>query len=524
MGLNSPEEVGGNPLPTAVSVGCSEPLIGANIAFSTYPGLTRGVAHVLYAYGDDWLREHVAQRLFAGEWTGTMGLTEPQAGSAVGDAKTLAEPHGERYRIRGTKIFISGGEQDITENIAHLVLARTPDAPAGVKGLSLFIVPKVRINGDGSLGERNDVVCAGIEEKMGMHGSATCVMSFGDHDACEAIRVGKEHDGIRMMFMLMNEARIGTGLHGLSAAATCYGIALEYAKERIQGVAIADMRNPEAPRVPIIAHPDVRRMLFSMKAKTEGMRALLYKAADCAEWAERAADEEARTRHGHLLEILTPIVKAYCSDVGFDVAVTAVQTMGGAGYVHESGLEQYVRDVKAASIYEGTNGIQALDLIGRKMTREHGRYFITFMDEVEKSLAASAAHGVVGPLANRVQEEQGRVREVAGALAMAGMSGDLQTSALMATPFLTMMGNLSVGWLLCEQAVIAADALDALAAQAGAKTPEARAVLTESSSEAGFYANKLHTAEFFVRNVMVQNLGLARECTDGYRGILQAPI
>jgi alkylation response protein AidB-like acyl-CoA dehydrogenase len=524
MGLTAPEDLGGSNVPLAVGIGAGEALTAANPAFSIYTGLTRGVARLLERYGSKWQRETIAQRLFTGEWTGTMCLTEPQAGTAVGDARTTATRDGETYLVRGTKIFISGGENDIGKNIVHLVLARVQGAPAGIKGLSLFVVPKKWINGDGSLGEPNDVVCAGIEEKMGLHGSATCVMQFGDKKGSRGFIVGEEGRGIEMMFHLMNEARIGTGLQGLACGAAAYQTALAYAKERVQGVELANLRDVNARRVPIIEHPDVRRMLFTMKSKVEGMRALLTFACWLADQAKSNPDEAVQKKELGLLEILTPICKAYCSDTGFDVTVMAIQVLGGYGYCKESGVEQLARDVKVASIYEGANGIQGLDLVGRKLSKNNGELFFDLMSRIEATIEETRAHPALAELSAALESEAKRAREVTGRIAQAGMSGDVTTPALGASAYLTLLGNLVLGWLLTQQAAIAYDRISEMCLDKSARTPEARAKLVEQNADAQFYDGKLHTAAFFVKNLLPANAWLAQQIGAGYREVATARL
>ena len=395
-GISSSPDFGGQGMPSAIGIAVAEFFIGSCCSFGMTPGLSRGSAGLIESFGSDELKAIYCEKMYTGEWAGTMCLTEPQAGSAVGDLKTTAKKKGDDWIINGTKSFITSGDHDLTENIIHLVLARTEGAPAGIKGISLFVVPKFRVNDDGSLGELNDVVCGNIEHKMGIHASSTCTLNFGDNDACVGYLVGEECAGIKCMFQLMNEARIGVGMQGMGQAGAVYMGALAYAKERIQGVEITEMRNVDAPRVPIIDHPDIRRMLMLMKAYTEGCRALLYQTAYYVDLAETAADEEEKEGYEMMIDLLTPICKAYSTDVAFRVSEWGIQVLGGYGYCSEYPMEQYMRDIKILSIYEGTNGIQALDLLGRKIAMKGGMLFMKYVMELNDFIEANKEHARVG--------------------------------------------------------------------------------------------------------------------------------
>ena len=524
ISLSAPEEIGGAGMPILVGVAVGEILSGANTAFATYPGLTRFAARFIARFGDDSMRETFVGRLYSGEWSGTMCLTEPQAGSAVGDIRTTAERKGDEYLISGSKLFITAGEHDLTPNIIHLVLARTPDAPKGIKGLSLFIVPKIWVEPDGSLGEPNDVTCSGIEEKMGIHAASTCTLNFGDNGRCRALILGSEGEGMKIMFDLMNAARIGCGVQGLCAGAVAYLHALDYAKERIQGVEIQNIRDFDAPRVPIIKHPDVKRMLFTMKAQVEGMRALLYRAAYYADLSACHPEQETRDRYHKLLELLTPICKAYCSDTGFKVTVMAIQTYGGYGYVKEHPIEQLMRDAKIFSIYEGANGIQALDLIGRKIPKNNGEYYMLLMDEIGATIKANQDHPVLDRLAERLEKEVGRVRTVTGRFAESGLQGDLGFPTLNATAYLDLLGNVILGWLLLDQAAIAHDKLSQMILDRGVDSVEARERLLAEDSSARYYDNKVKTAAFFIQSLLPENAGIAECILEGDQEILQVEL
>jgi len=531
LALTADERFGGARLPSSFAIAIGETMTSANLSFSPYPGLSRGAARLLEKFGAPFMHELVVPKLFDGTWTGTMCLTEPHAGTAVGDLKTTATKvtsskvtsdagaasTGDRYRIKGTKIFISGGEHEMTENIVHLVLARTPDAPPGIKGVSLFLVPKRRFDNNGNVGVANDVTCIGIEEKMGLHGSSTCQLAFGEADACEGFLIGEENQGIQIMFQLMNEARIGTGLHGLSAATVAYQVARDYAAERVQGTEIERMREVDAPRVTIDRHPDVRRMLFTMKAKTEGMRALLYKAAFLADDARSNPDEAARGTSQRVLELLTPLVKSHCSDTGFDVCIMAMQTLGGAGYTKDYVVEQLARDVKVASIYEGANGIQALDLIGRKLGAHHGQSFMELMGVIEGTIERAKAHATLSSLGERLDEAATTLRRVTGFMAGLGMGGETKSASLYASTFLTMMSEVVTAWLLVDQALVADAALAARTATVGD-------MAAREDESARFYASKIAAVQMYCQTLLATVDTHARVIEGGFRGILEAPI
>jgi alkylation response protein AidB-like acyl-CoA dehydrogenase len=484
----SPEH-GGQGAPTMLSVLVEEMLSGSNPAFAMYPGLAYGAAHlILECATQEQVRRYV-DRMFNGTWGGTMCLTEPHAGTDVGAAKTSARkrPDGT-YLVKGTKVFISGGDHDLAENVIHLVLARVEGAPLGTKGLSLFIVPRNRVKADGSLGENNDVSVASIEHKMGINGSATCVLNFGDADGCVGELVGGvENAGMAQMFRMMNGARIAVGIQGLAAASSAYLNALEYAKDRKQGPHFTQWKDPTVPRVPILEHPDVRRMLLDMKAHVEGTRALVMKLARHVDFSRllRGKDDEKASYHHGQVELLTPLVKAYASDEGFRVCATALQVYGGAGYLRDYPVEQSVRDVKITSIYEGTNHVQAMDLVGRKLGQAGGSYFQAFLADVGAFVEAHRGHKVVGKAVDILGAGQEHLMSAAMGLLGWGQSGQLGLIGLNANRFLAMMARLSVGWLLLEAAVTAD------AAQAG---------LPEADADNAFYEGKKQAALWFARN------------------------
>jgi len=511
LGVSTPEALGGMGLPNVVGVATGEMYVGACCSLSLSIGLTRAAASLLAEHGSGELRRIYLERLLSGRWQGTMCLTEPQAGTAVGDIKTLARPDGESYLISGTKIFITAGDHDMCENHVHLVLARTPGAPRGFKGISLFLVPKYRPTASGEPGEPNDVACAGIEHKLGIRGSPTCTLSFGEEGTCRGWLVGQEGRGLKIMFHMMNEARIGVGLQGLALASQAYLYARSYARERVQGVDIEDMKDPDAPRVTIDEHPDVRRMLLWCKAVVEGSRALLYTAAYLSDLAAHGPDAAEAEEARGMLELLTPICKAYISDQAFEVTRLALQVMGGYGYIADYPVEQHLRDVKIASIYEGTNGVQALDLLGRKLAARQGLLFRTMLQRVQGFVRDQRGHLALGELVGILGEELGRWSKVTMKLGSMGMSGDRRYPVLSATPYLQMAGNVLTAWLLLQQAVVAHDRLQAVYLDRGCMDAGARGALHREDPEAGFYHNKVQTARFFVHQVLAQNRAIAAQ-------------
>ena len=409
MGLSVPPEFGGQGLPYTLGVVMNEFASAANMAFSMYPGLTLGAVAALLEHGTQEQKATYVPKMVEGKWSGTMNLTEPHCGTDLGLIKTKAVPNGDgSYAITGTKIFISAGEQDLTENIVHLVLARIEGAPQGVKGISLFVVPKIAVNPDGSLAERNGVTCGSIEHKMGIHGNATCVMNY---DGARGWLVGVENKGLNAMFVMMNEARLGVAIQGLSQSEVAYQNAVAYAKERLQGRAITGVKAPDKPADPIIVHPDVRRNLMQIKAFNEAARALVLWTALQSDIAHRSEDEKERQSADDHLGLMTPVLKGVLTDVGFDNAVRAQQVFGGHGYIAEHGMEQFVRDARIAMIYEGANGIQAMDLVGRKLPREGGRAVMAFFNEVGAFCQENAADEGLAPFVAPLQGALGHLQQ-----------------------------------------------------------------------------------------------------------------
>ncbi len=376
-GLDMPEQYGGQGMPYVMGIAINEIFSSANQAFAMYQGLTHGAASAILVHGTDEQKDRWLPKMVSCEWTGTMNLTEPHCGTDLGLMRTKAEPQKDgSYAITGQKIFISSGEHDMAENIVHLVLAKIPGGPEGIKGVSLFIVPKFLVNEDGSLGNRNGVTCGSIEEKMGIHGNSTCVMNY---DGATGWLLGEEHKGMRAMFTMMNEARIGVGVQGLAQAEVAYQNALTYAKERLQGRAVTGAENPDGPADPLIVHPDIRRNLMEQKSFAEAARAFALWGAHLVDRSHRAGDGDAEG----LVSLLTPVIKGFLTDMGYDMTVQAQQVYGGHGYIEEHGMSQFTRDARIAMIYEGANGIQALDLVGRKLAQDGGKHVMAFFDLVK---------------------------------------------------------------------------------------------------------------------------------------------
>lgn len=509
MGLTASPEYGGFGAPMLVYAATTEAAVGACMPMVMYLGLTGGAANLIAEFCDDATKNAYLHKMYAGQWGGTMCLTEAGAGTAVGDLKTTARRQADgTYLIEGQKIFISSGESDLVENTIHLVLARTPDAPAGIKGISIFLVPQYLPDEAGEKGAFNDVKCIGIEHKMGIHGSSTCSMLFGDEGRCRAFLIGKECEGMKIMFHMMNEARQGVGFlsHGLAAAAC--NEALAYASERIQGTDLRDFKDVHAPRIPIIKHPDVRRMLLTMRAYTCAFRAILSKTCQLQDIIASSSDAAVRDKSQGLIDILTPVCKAYCSDYGFRVNELAVQVLGGYGYIQEFPLERRLRDQKITAIYEGTNGIQALDLLGRKLSMKGGMVYFSLLQDLTEFAASARGDAHVGELAVIFDAARERMQNVSMALASKGMMGDVLTPALAATDFLTVFGNVISAWLLIDHARLAGKRLDELVAERGAAEPAAFEKLLEDHPDAAFYYNKIVTAEFFVRHILSMNESL----------------
>ncbi|MGB5816151.1 MAG: acyl-CoA dehydrogenase [Thermoanaerobaculia bacterium] len=509
IGSVNNSDVGGLGLPHVVGTVANELFAGANLSISLVMLLTRGASELIEDFGTDEMRGLFCEKLYSGQWTGTMCLTEPSAGSDVGASVTRAvEQENGRYLISGEKIFITYGDHDLTDNVIHTVLARLPDAPSGTRGLSLFVVPKIRVDPDGGLGESNDVVCGGIEHKLGIHGSPTCSMLFGQNGNCEGYLLGEKNKGMKMMFQMMNSARLEVGLQGAAVAGAAHQAALAFAKERIQSRNWSKFADPEAPPVAIVEHPDVRRMLLTSGAYVQAMRALLLQSAYYIDMSHVAEGEE-RERFQSYVELLTPICKAWASDWGFRVTEWCLQVFGGYGYTRDYPAEQYLRDAKIASIYEGTNGIQALDLVGRKMRLRDGdavRELLGLVGATVKKLRNDPELDEVGAL---LGEALGEIGEVTTGL---GKRSDAMLVMLLnAVPFLDMMGNTLAAHYLLDQAFLARSALQTILEARGvdAGDEDAYQELLASDSDAAFYHNKVQTAIHFGFRVLPQVRALA---------------
>ncbi|NBS57891.1 MAG: acyl-CoA dehydrogenase [Betaproteobacteria bacterium] len=495
-GLPLDPEWGGQGLPKLVSTPVTEMVTSANMAFSLCPLLTQGAIEALLLCGSDQLKKTFLDKMVSGAWTGTMNLTEPQAGSDLALLRSKAVREGDHYRISGQKIFITYGEHDMTENIVHLVLARTPDAPPGVKGISLFVVPKFMVKPDGSLGERNTAVCASIEHKLGIHASPTAVMVF---DNAVGYLVGEENKGLSYMFVMMNAARFGVGMEGVAIAERAYQRALAYAKDRMQGNDLAG----GAKTVAIINHPDVRRMLMLMKSQTEAMRALAYVVAGAMDAAHRHPDKATRQQNQAFAELMIPVVKGWSTETGIDVASLGVQIHGGMGFIEETGAAQHLRDARITTIYEGTTGIQANDLVGRKIAREGGvtiKGWLQMMTALDAKLAGSknadvaVVRATLAAGTKAVGECVGYIVATAGTDPKAVFSG--------AVPFLKLMGIVCGGWQMARSALVA------------------EKKLAEGGGDAAFYKTKITTARFYADHVLVQAPGLAATMVSGSAGVM----
>jgi len=493
-------EYGGQGFPHMMRIVLNDFMYGADQSFNMAPSLASGSADLIWTFGSDELKERFVRKMWNGQWAGTMALTEPNAGSDLSAVRTTAVPEGDHYKIRGTKLFISWGDHDLTENIVHLLLARIEGAPEGVKGISLFVAPKYRVNGDGSLGEANDVICTAVEKKMGLHASPTCALNFGDNDGCIGHLCGEENKGLAHMFRLMNGARINTGVSGMTLASTAYQNALAYTKERIQGSDIA--RRKTGP-VPIIDHSDVRRMLLWMKAMVEGMRSLVYTGAFWLDLSHAMPEEEERARYQALVDFLTPIIKAYCSDMGFRVCETAVQCLGGYGYCEEYPLEKYLRDVKIMSLYEGTNGIQSVDLMGRKMRLNDGAPYRAYMGELEKFCAEHRDHPTVGGAVRSLANTVRAMAEVTAEMSKRLKNDPLQWASC-TYPALLCFGDVTVTWRLLDMAVTAQRMLD-------------------QGKANDFYRGKVMQATYFAGVTLPVTLARLETCKREEREVVEMP-
>ena len=492
-------EHGGQGLPHLPRFVFNEMLYSANLSFGMYPELGHGVTSLLERYGDEELKQRFLPRLVDGTWTGTMCLTEPQAGTDLGIIRTRAVPAGDgAYFVTGTKIFISAGEHDLADNIVHMVLAKLPDAPPGTRGISLFLVPKLLPNEDGTGGTPNGVACGSIEHKMGIKANATCVLNF---ENARGWLVGEPHKGLRAMFTMMNGARLGVGTQGLGLAEVSYQNALAYTRERLQGRALTGTKAPNEEADPIIVHPDVRRMLLTMKAYIEGMRALAYWVGLMIDVEERHPDADRRAEAEDLVALMTPVIKAFLTDVGFEVTNLALQCYGGHGYIREFGMEQFVRDARIAQIYEGTNGVQAMDLLGRKAMEGNGRLLKRFFALAQADLAAAQSDSALQPLVAGVGAALQALQKVTmSVLGRAQQNPDEIGAA--AADYLRLFGLAATGWMWVRMASVSQRAL------------------AQGTGDRARYEAKLQTARFYVARLLPQVHALAAQIESGVAPVM----
>jgi len=498
--IGADPEYGGQGMPELVSTPVKEMIGSANLSFSLCPMLTQGAIEAIHLVGTDAQKRKFLPKLVSGEWTGTMNLTEPQAGSDLAAIRTKAVPEDDHYRLYGQKIFITFGEHDCTDNIIHMVLARTPTAPEGVKGISMFIVPKFLVNDDGSIGERNDVRCVSIEHKLGIHASPTCVLQYGDKTGAIGYLIGEENRGLEYMFIMMNLARFAVGLEGLSIAEAAYQHALAYAKERIQGT---EFGKRGGQRVPIVKHPDVKRMLLCMKAQTEAMRAVAYYCAACLDNGARHSDEDVKRREQSRAELMIPIVKGWSTEIGQEVTSIGVQVHGGMGFIEETGAAQFYRDARITTIYEGTTGIQANDLIGRKLGRDGGAamdVLIADMQATVVELNASADNDcrAIGSILDKAIKSLSDTTQ----WTLEAFKRNPVEAAAGAVPYLMLFGTVAGAWMMGESAIVAAKHV------------------ADGNGDRTFYQGKLKTARFYADHILPRVFSYAHTVTQGADSLL----
>ncbi len=474
-GLDMPEQYGGQNMPYVIGTAVGEMFSASNQAFTMYQGLTHGAASAILAHGSDAQKDTYLPNMVSCEWTGTMNLTEPHCGTDLGLMRTKAAPQEDgSYKISGQKIFISSGDHDMADNIIHLVLAKIEGGPEGIKGVSLFIVPKFMVNEDGSLGERNSLSVGSIEEKMGIHGNSTCVMNY---DGAVGYLLGEEHKGMRAMFTMMNEARVGVGMQGLAQSDVAYQNALDYAKDRLQGRAVTGAENPNGPADPLIVHPDIRRSLMDQKSFIEGARAFILWGASLIDAAHRSNDKDA----DGLVSLMTPVIKGFLTDVGYDMTVKAQQIYGGHGYIEEWGMSQFTRDARIAMIYEGANGVQALDLVGRKLAQDGGKHVMAFFEMLKTFIKENAGQdaefdaGYLDPLKAASKDLQ-----AAGMYFMQNGMKNPNNALAGSTDFMHMFGHVCLGYMWAKMALAAKKAI------------------AEGNGDIAFYETKLATGRYYM--------------------------
>ena len=501
--LSAPEEYGGQGMPHVVSTAISEFLCSANHSFEMYNGLTQGAIAALLVKGTDEQKTKYLPNMVSGRWTGTMNLTEPHCGTDLGLLKTRADPNSDgSYSLTGTKIFISSGEHDLSENIIHMVIAKIAGAPDNVKGISLFLVPKFLVNDDGSLRERNSVSCGSIEKKMGIHGNSTCVMNY---DGAKGWLVGEAEKGLAAMFIMMNAARLGVGLQGLAQGEVAYQNAVNYARERRQGRALhKEAQDQNAKADPLFVHPDVRRMLMEMRAFNQAARALVLWGALQVDLSRRAQSEDDRQRADDLVSLITPVIKGYLTDKGFEATVLAQQIFGGHGYIREHGMDQFVRDARIAQIYEGTNGIQAMDLVGRKLGKDGGRAVRTFFEVLAEDIAAAKGAGDPAGVAAALEPAVGELQRATMWLAQNGMA-DPDNAGAGAYSYMQLMGLVTLGWMWLKMVQVSGS------------------LAANGSGERDFHEAKLITARFFAERELPMASAFRRRVEAGAESLMKLP-
>ncbi len=512
IGLSVSPELGGQGAPDLIAVAATDALVSSNQAFLITRFLTSGAVNLIQTFGSEEQKALYCEKMATGEWAGTMCLTEPGAGTAVGDIVTTATKEGDRYLIKGTKMFITSGDHDFTDNIIHMVLARLPDAPPGPKGISLFIIPKIRHDGT-----PNDITVVNLEHKMGIHGSPTCLLSFGENNQCYGELLQAENQGMAQMFQMMNESRLQIGLQGLAASAAAYEFALSYANERVQGIAVQHGKDQSASRSLIVEHPDVRRMLMNIKATAEGLRGFMYACGHATDMSQHGP-EETRNHYQNLLDLYIPIAKAFGTDEGFQAACTGVQVLGGVGYTRDFPLEQNARDAKIGSIYEGSNGVQALDLVGRKFNMKNGELLQSLQEELKYFGQVTIPQEIQG-LIGEWNSYRDLMFEAVDNLRHLSKSEGSQGYVLYATNMLALMGDVLCAFYLLKQAAVAQNKFEAMASEAAS-----RESLLEESTDARFYWNKIRTAEHYVLVLLPRALSNARVIKNGSLASLQAKL
>ncbi len=509
LAMSDDPKWGGQGMPHCVSIAPSEMFSGGNIAFMMYPGLTHGAAKIVETFGTQEQKDTYLKKLFSGEWGGTMCLTEPEAGTDVGNLSTTAKDNGDgTYTITGNKIFISGGDSDMVSNILHPVLARIEGAPAGTKGISLFAVPKYKINEDGTPGESNDVTITGIEEKMGLHGNCTCSIAFGSKGNCVGTLLGEENKGMKAMFVMMNEARFGVGLQGYALGSASYMNAVNYAKQRVQGVNLMDMFNENPKPVTIINHPDVRRQLLFMKAYVDGMRSFLYYSSRLFDLEHLAETKEEKDKYKGILEIVIPILKSYCTDKGHEVCTQGIQVFGGYGFIKEYPQEQLLRDCKITSIYEGTNGVQAMDLLGRKLGMKKGKPFMDLLGEMNVAIADAKATEGMNEMAETVEKAVNKLGEVAMHMGMTAMSEKVMDAFGSATPFCEVCGDVVMAWMHLWRATVATKAMSGKV----------------KKKDMAFYQGQVITARYYMEQLLPNAMGKMDSVKNTSTTIMEMPL